>query len=215
MATGEATREVIVNAKDCGASTEVVAVEENYLCEGEVIIPEKGMKVVRGKDALYHHVGAVTGRQLMAAVKSSRVVVGHLGDHGKYEFSKTKIQTEGTAGCGFADEARLEALEGENTYSLELCEGETWMVPFKNGAKGVSAVGPAASAELDARRMGLAIDGVLEGLEWSLWSSTGDAAPMKSTSKRFLQLIRERVLERAASQYDQQSSHHLVEPFPR
>jgi hypothetical protein len=181
LATGEiAGRELIVNAKDCGASTRVVPVEANYLCEGEVVFPEGGMKVVRGKDALYHYVGGVSGRQMMAAVKSSRVVVGTLNEHGEYEYSKTKIQSEGTAGCGFADEARLEALEGENTYSIELCEGETWMMPFQRGAKAVTAVGPAAAAELDARRTGVSIDGVLTGFGMvTVEFNHGDAAPME------------------------------------
>ena len=181
LATGEvASREMIVNAKNCGASTEVVSVDAGYLCEGEVFVPEGGMKVVRGKEALYHFVGGVTGRQMMAAIDSSRVVVGTLNEHGKYEYRKAKIQTEGTAGCGFADEARLEALEGENTYTLELCEGETWMMPFERGAKAVTAVGPAASAELDARRTGVSIDGVLSGLGVvTIEFNHGDAAPME------------------------------------
>ena len=48
------------------------------------------------------------------------------------------VLPNGKGSCGFADEARLEALEGENTYLLQMCTGDVWLTPFKQPVRNVS-----------------------------------------------------------------------------
>jgi hypothetical protein len=170
---------VNVTVHQCGTATSVKQAAEESMCEGEARFKGGTMKVVRGEDSLYLFRGALSGNQFLAGTAPGRAMLRIFTDSKNVQNEQIKIFPEGKAGCGYSDMTRLEALEGENAYVLQLCEGDTWIAPTARTIEGLTYTGSAIAAEASVRDDGFAITGMTEGLSMlSVNFNHGDAAPM-------------------------------------
>ena len=170
---------VKVTVNQCGTATSVKKSNKASMCEGEARFKGGTMQVVRGEDHLYLFRGAISGNQFLAGTTSGRAMLRIFTATDGVQYEKTNIYPEGKAGCGYNDMTRLEALEGENAYVLQLCKGDTWVAPTARTIDGISYTGSAIRAEASVRDDGIAITGMTEGLSLlSVDFNHGDAAPL-------------------------------------
>jgi hypothetical protein len=170
---------VKVTVKQCGTSTSVKKASKNAVCEGEARFKGGTMQVVRGEENLYLFRGAISGNQFLAGTAPGRAMLRIFTASEGVQYEQTKVYPEGKAGCGYSDMTRLEALEGENAYVLQICEGDTWVGPSARTIDGLTYTGSAIRAEASVRDDGFAITGMTEGLSLlSVNFNHGDAAPM-------------------------------------
>jgi hypothetical protein len=168
-----------VKVAQCGASTAVKAATAGLLCKGQVKYMGGHVAVARGKDSLFLFRGELSGNQFLAGTATGRAVLRMFSKSEGVVYEKTAVYPEGKGGCGFTDTTRLEALEGENAYVLQLCKGDTWIAPTKRTIDNVIYTGQAIRGEKSVRNDGLSITGIYEGLSLlSVQFNHSDAAPM-------------------------------------
>lgn len=180
MTTKESVKHVVkIKVAQCGASTAVKKGTEGQLCRGEVKYTGGNVAVVRGQQSLYAFRGDVSGTQFLAGTAPGRALMRMLTKADGMVYEKVAVYPEGKGNCGFSDVTRLEALEGENAYVLQLCKGDTWITPTTRLIDNVSYTGQAIRAEKSVRDNGFAITAIHEGLSMlEVNFNHGDATPM-------------------------------------
>lgn len=162
---------VKLNVRQCGASTAIDSELENYRCEGQLAYASQGSRIIGGQRSMHHFVGAESKRGYFAAQVPGRVTFQHFSNEGGKYREMVTVLPNGKATCGYADEARLEALEGENAYLLQMCTGDVWMTPFQQpvrklmvgAAKGKLGGEANISAETSLNRDGVLVKATAEG----------------------------------------------------
>lgn len=179
--TGHTFRQVVkVRTTQCGASTEIGSPLGGNLCKGEAQFSTHKTQVIRGNDNVYSFRGQNTGDRFLAGVKNGRSVLRHMDDAHGVLVEKMAVLPEGKGTCGYADAARLDALDGENTYVLQLCEGETWVSPMARTISSVTYSGNTVFAESSERNDGFAVEGAMAGMgEIHVQFKSSDATDMR------------------------------------
>jgi hypothetical protein len=178
--TMEAVKKVVkVLVTQCATSTEMAGTDMGGMCEGQATEMVEMTSVIRGTDKMFTFTGTETGHRMIAAKNSGRVVLKKVNPvHGEY-LEKTRVAKQGEEGCEFADNVRLDAVEGENAYTLQLCVGETWIAPLHQTVANVEREGVAVTAEMGTSAKAVALRGVTEGFGFvTVDFSHPDAAPL-------------------------------------
>jgi len=162
--TGDQYKEVVkAVVSHCSASSREPAHSDTFLCEGSVMPTAKAGVVVTGKDSVMAFHGAKSGRKYMAGIGSGRALLRtYTKGHG-VETVGMAVLSEGKGICTGAGITDLEPVDGKNNYQVELCEGETLILPSANRVATATSAHDAVAVERSVRGDGVLINGIRAG----------------------------------------------------